>query len=113
MLRGVQQRGPTATAAIKTCRTELSTALECKGATLAAMLLHALTGATHARSAHLGNLVRVAVECENIEVLKATVNTISASGSYRGCNRAKGDVEQARGYTHFDPAMNGAADEWW
>ena len=114
LLRDVQKRGPTAATAIKTYKTELSTTLECKEATLAAMLLDALTSdATHARSAHLDNLVRVAVECENIEDLKATVNTISASGSYRGCNRAKGDIEQARGYTHFDPAMNNAADEWW
>ena len=107
LLRDVQQRGPTAAAAIKTYKTELSTTLECKEATLAAMLLDALTSdATHARSAHLDNLVRVAVECENIEDLKATVDTIRASGSYIGCNRAKGDIEQVRGYTHFDPAMN-------
>ena len=114
LLQDVQQRGPTAAAAIKTYRTELSTTLECKDATLAAMLLDALTSdSTHARSAHLDNLVRVAVECENIEDLKATVKTISASGSYRGCNKANGDIEQARGYTHFDPSVNEAADEWW
>ena len=114
LLQDVQQRGPTAAAAIKTYRTELSTTLECKDATLAAMLLDALTSdSTHARSAHLDNLVRVAVECENIEDLKATVKTISDSGSYRGCNKANGDIEQARGYAHFDPAMNDAAGEWW
>ena len=114
LLRGAQQRGPTAAATIKTYITELNTTLEYKEATLAAMLLGALaSGTTHARSAHLDNLVRVAVECEDIEDLKAAVRTISASGSYEGCAKAKGDIEQARGYAHFDPTVNDAADEWW
>ena len=90
LLQDVQQRGPTATTAIKTYRTGLSATLECKEATLAAMPLDALTSdATHARSAHMDNLVRVAVECENIGDLKANVKTISASGSYRGVASTK------------------------
>ena len=114
LMRDVVRRGPTAATAIEQYKTELYNALECKESTLAAMILDVLTSdSKHARSAHLDNIVRVAVNCENIEGLRARAKLISDSGSYRKCSKAGGDIANARGFTHFDPTHNNTADEWW
>ena len=114
LMRDVVTRGPTAATAIEQYKTELDNALECKESTLAAMILDVLTSdSKHARSAHLDNIVRVAVNCTSIEGLRARAKLISNSGSYRKCTKASGDIANARGFINFDPAHTDTAEEWW